>query len=139
MENIQETKQKKCYKRNCLQKILSLGDFIDTRKEFWERDRKEQGQFLLHFFSFAQKIVNGKQCLQYNANGKKEVCQKAWIQSGIVLREVNLFYCFFHSYVTPQKSKTLKIDLRRRFHPHPLTKTKPDPSLKDGSEIVSYL
>ena len=81
MQNIQETKRKKCCKRNCLQKILSLDDLIDAREEFWERDCEEQSQFLLHFFSFGQKIINGKQCLQYNVNGKKEVCQKAWIFS----------------------------------------------------------
>ena len=81
LENIHETKRKKCCKKNCLRDILSAQDLVEARTEYWERDREEQGQWLLHFFSFGQRVKNGKKGLQYMVNHCKEVCQKAWIYS----------------------------------------------------------
>lgn len=44
MENIVDTKRKKCCRKNCLNDILTLQDLVVARSEFWERDREEQGQ-----------------------------------------------------------------------------------------------
>ena len=81
LANLEETRKKYCCKKNCMQDILTLEDVMEARSLFWEKDREEQGQWLLHFFSFAQKITNGKSQLEYIVNKKKEVCQKAWIFS----------------------------------------------------------
>lgn len=80
MENIEETKNKKfCKKKNCLNGTITLQEVFEARSDFWELNREEQGQWLLHFFSFGQKVKNGKNQLQYIVNKNKEVCQKAWI------------------------------------------------------------
>lgn len=79
MENIEETKNKKCCKKNCLKDTITLQDVFEARSEFWELNREEQGQWLLHFFTFGQKVKNGKSQLQYIVSKSKEVCQKAWI------------------------------------------------------------
>ena len=81
LANIEETRKKKCCKKNCMEEILTMEDVMEARSLFWEKDREEQGQWLLHFFSFAQKMKNGKQQLEYIVNKEKEVCQKAWIFS----------------------------------------------------------
>ena len=79
MENIHKTKNTKCCKDNCLKNMLTLKDIAEARAGFWEKDREEQGQWLIHFFSFARKITNGRSRLSYIINEQREVCQKAWI------------------------------------------------------------
>ena len=81
MENIEQTRKKKCCKNNCLKDILTLEDVAEARAEYWELDREQQGQWLLHFFTFGQNIKNGKRQLDYIVNKREEVCQKAWIFS----------------------------------------------------------
>ena len=78
VENIEEIKNQKCCKKNCLRDSITLQDVFEARSEFWELNREEQGQWLLHFFTFGQKVKNGKSQLQYIVKNK-EVCQKAWI------------------------------------------------------------
>ena len=80
IESVQETRLQRCCKRKCLKSTLTLQDLLEARKEYWGLDREDQGQWLLHFFSFAQKVQNGKRTLVYLVN-KKEVCQKAWMSS----------------------------------------------------------
>ena len=71
--------RKNAVKRNCLRGILCAQDLVKARTDYWKWDREEQGQWLLHFFSFGQRVKNGKKGLQYIHC--KEVCQKAWIYS----------------------------------------------------------
>ena len=39
MENIEETKNKKCCKKNCLKDTITLQDVFEARSEFWELNR----------------------------------------------------------------------------------------------------
>jgi len=75
VENIKKPKRKPCCKNNCLKNILTIHDVMEARSEFWEKNREEQGQWLLNFFSFGRKIKNGRSCLQYIINKDVGRCQ----------------------------------------------------------------
>jgi len=64
--------------KNYLKDSITLQDVFEARSEFWELNGEKQGQWLLHFFTFGQKVKNGKSQLYYIVKNK-EVCQKAWI------------------------------------------------------------
>ena len=71
IESVQETKLQRCCKSKCLKSTLTLHDLMEARKEYWVLDQEERGQWQLHFFSFAQKVQNGKRTLVYLVNEKR--------------------------------------------------------------------